>query len=312
MKSLTQCLLRTLLPTFLLLTSTTSFNLVSKLSPLSPTSTSLSSATRSDVDRNNFITTKTNDTLTYDFYSPPTPSNNRVLYLPCLHRAKNSAKSSNLLQHCRRQNYHFLCADYYGVGRSTGNFIDACLTKWVSDAEELLDSNEGSYTLVGSGVGSWIAVLLAIKRPDVVSGLVGMACDPDFTEDLLWKNLSEEDKSEIEGKGIKDIQWGNEVYPISNSLIKDGRENLLLRGGPNSLKVDVPVRLIHGLSDPEVEYGTALKLLDCLESDDVSLVLRKGGGHQLDEEEDMDTMRRAVDEVMTRGLGYDLRSPASG
>ncbi|GMH79561.1 hypothetical protein TL16_g08185 [Triparma laevis f. inornata] len=276
MKSLTQCLLRTLLPTFLLLTSTTSFNLVSKLSPLSPTSTSLSSATRSDVDRNNFITTKTNDTLTYDFYSPPPPPTT---------------------------------ASYSQTRR---NFIDACLTKWVSDAEELLDSNEGSYTLVGSGVGSWIAVLLAIKRPDVVSGLVGMACDPDFTEDLLWKNLSEEDKSEIEGKGIKDIQWGNEVYPISNSLIKDGRENLLLRGGPNSLKVDVPVRLIHGLSDPEVEFGTALKLLDCLESDDVSLVLRKGGGHQLDEEEDMDTMRRAVDEVMTRGLGYDLRSPASG
>ena len=74
----------------------------------------------------------------------------------------------------------------------------------------------------------------------------------------------------------------------------------------------VPVRLIHGLSDPEVSYSTALSLLSCLQSDDVSLVLRKGGSHQLDEEEDMDVMRSAVDEVMRRGGGYDLRSPASG
>jgi pimeloyl-ACP methyl ester carboxylesterase len=50
---------------------------------------------------------------------------------------------------------------------------------------------------VGHGMGSWIALLVAKKRPDLVAGIVGLSPDPDFTENLLWKNLSSEDKDKI-------------------------------------------------------------------------------------------------------------------
>ena len=42
---------------------------------------------------------------------------------------------------------------------------------------------------VGAGVGGWIAVRLAQTDPELVGGVVGLAADPDFTEDLLLKRL---------------------------------------------------------------------------------------------------------------------------
>jgi len=112
--------------------------------------------------------------------------------------------------------------------------------------------------------------------------------------------------------GVHEIQWGDVSYPISRSLIEDGRENLILRKGKGGLKINCPVRLLHGMSDEEVPYETALKLADCISSPDVSVILSKGGRHQLDDEEDFERMRNAVEEVYRNNLEYDLTSPASG
>jgi len=97
------------------------------------------------------------------------------MYLPCLSRAKNNAKASNLEMFCKRSNRNFLCADYYGVGRSEGSMETACLTRWMTDAEKLMAKAIPGmkYVLVGAGVGGWIAMLLAKKRPDLVAGVVG-------------------------------------------------------------------------------------------------------------------------------------------
>lgn len=82
--------------------------------------------------------------------------------------------------------------------------------------------------LVGHGVGVWISFLIASRRPEMVRGIVGMASDPDFTEELLWKNLNDETKEKIMTNGIHNIVWGDTEYPISKNLIEDGRKNLLL------------------------------------------------------------------------------------
>ncbi len=48
----------------------------------------------------------------------------------------------------------------------------------------------GKSVLVGAAVGAWVMVRVAMERPDLVAGLVGVSVDPDFTEELLWKNVS--------------------------------------------------------------------------------------------------------------------------
>merc|ERR1719218_600131 len=89
----------------------------------------------------------------------------------------------------------------------------------------------------------WIMLLIALKRPDLVSGLVGMAADPDFTEELIWNGLSELEKNAITNTGTVEITWGGVRYTMTKTLIEDGRKNLLIHdmtGGEKVVKNSLP------------------------------------------------------------------------
>ncbi len=43
-------------------------------------------------------------------------------------------------------------------------------------------------------MGAWVALNIAKKHPDLIAGIIGLAADPDFTENLLWRFLPEEKK----------------------------------------------------------------------------------------------------------------------
>jgi len=215
-----------------------------------------------------------------------------VVYLPNLAEGKDNPKSRSVSNFCHKTSKNFLVADWFGRGESTGKLMEATLSRWTNDTIDFLDAKTSKIkggmdgkkaVLVGSGVGGWVAVLVTLKRPDLVRGIVGLSADPDFTEDLLWSKLPSEEKDAIMSEGFKEISWGgrNEVYPITSSLIEDGRDNLVLRGGPKSLKIDCPVRLIHSLDDEEVPYSVPLKLATCIDNDDVEVVFPKVGGHNL-------------------------------
>lgn len=256
--------------------------------------------------------------LSYDLFRPQTQSANApaIIYLPGLIRQKNEAKSINLQALCKRSDLTFLCADYVGVGRSSGQFQDGSVGKWASDTayliNKLITPFEKKVILVGHGVGAWVSMVVATKNPEAVKGIVGMSADPDFTEELLWKKLDDDVKSKIMSEGSCEITWGKDKYLISKNLIEDGRKNLLLAGGPGSIPISCPVRLIHGLADEEVPFTLALKLIDNLASKDASVVLLKDALHAMDSESDLKTMRSMLAEVLESFGDFDLRSPGSG
>ena len=53
-------------------------------------------------------------------------------------------KATALSQWCEKNNYNFIRFDYSGHGKSEGNFEDGGITKWSSEATEVLEnfSNE--------------------------------------------------------------------------------------------------------------------------------------------------------------------------
>ena len=185
--------------------------------------------------------------LCYDILKSAEKGGHPIVYLPGLIRPKSEAKSLNLQAFCKKAGFTFLCADYFGNGRSSGKPTDGTVGRFVRDTIYLIDkvlgANNGKVVLVGHGVGAWVAFLIAMKRPDLVSGIVGMAADPDFTEELLWKKLPEDIKEKIMKEGVHEITWGNEKYPISKNLIEDGRNNLLL-SGPPGMRVLLSVHLL--------------------------------------------------------------------
>lgn len=263
--------------------------------------------------------------ICYDFlHSGAQSKAPTIVYLPGLVRERNEAKSINLQSLCKRTDMKFLSADYFGVGRSSGSFEDGTVSKWTEDTILLLDTvlkqsepggKSGPVVLVGHAIGAWISFLVALKRPDLVDGIVGMSADPDFTEALLWTNLDEPVKQEIMKNGVAQVQWGKEVYPITRNLIEDGRNNLLLSGHtPGSLPIHCPVRLIHAQKDEEVPFEMSLKLIENCASTDASLVLIKSSSHAMEAERDFKTMRNMIREVIeaSQGSRFDLTSPGSG
>jgi pimeloyl-ACP methyl ester carboxylesterase len=180
-----------------------------------------------------------------------------------------------------RNDRDFVRFDYSGHGQSGGRFTDFTVSDWLRDSLDVLDaSTEGPQILVGSSMGAWLALLAALARPERVAALVLLAPACDFTERLLWAGLPEAARREILERGVwmRPSQYGPDPYPITRALIEDGRRHLLM---DREIAVDCPVRILHGMADPDVPWRHGLALVELLRSRDVTFELIKSGDHRL-------------------------------
>ena len=198
--------------------------------------------------------------------------------------------------------------DYSGHGASDGAFTDGCIGRWRDDELAVIDAcSAGKLLLVGSSMGGWIALLVALARPDRVAGLVGIAAAPDFTEDLMWAAMAPSEQAELRARGVLEVPSDHgEPLPITWRLIEEGRAHLLLRG---PIPVGVPVRLLQGQRDADVPSETALRLASRLAGQDVRTVLVKDGDHRLSRPADLalliDTVAGLATLLGSPGLGED-------
>lgn len=187
--------------------------------------------------------------------------------------------------------------DYQGHGASSGRFEDGTVGMWAEDALAVLDHvARGPQILVGSSMGGWIALLAALRRPERVAALVGVAPAPDFTEDLIWDALDAEARATLlrEGAWFRPSQYFGEPKPVTLALVEEGRSHLVLR---EPIAFGGPVRLLHGMRDPDVPWRTSLRLAEALTAADVRVTLVKDGDHRLSRESDIALLCRTVGEL---------------
>ena len=194
----------------------------------------------------------------------------------------------------------FLRFDYSGHGKSDGLFLETNISDWTQDAITVLDNlTEGPQILVGSSLGGWIMLNVALERPDRVAALVGIAAAPDFTEDLIWQPLDEYSRSAFRADGqiAMENPYADDpvIYPYH--LIKDGRQHLRLRG---PLSITQPVRLLHGINDKEVPWQTALTLTNCLQSEDVLLHFDKAATHRFSDPAQLQSIQAVLERLITQ------------
>jgi pimeloyl-ACP methyl ester carboxylesterase len=183
--------------------------------------------------------------------------------------------------------------DYFGHGASSGDFRDGTVSRWRGDALEVLDRlTEGRQILVGSSMGAWLALLVALARPDRVAALLLIAPATDFTQELLWTSFSVVARREIVEKGewLRPSAYEPDPYPITRTLIEDGRKHLLL-GAPIALSC--PVRVIQGMQDPDVPWQHALRLVDRLGTD-TRITLVKNGDHRLSMPQELELIEQTL------------------
>jgi pimeloyl-ACP methyl ester carboxylesterase len=190
--------------------------------------------------------------------------------------------------------------DYSGHGESGGRFEDGTISRWLGESLAVFRAfTHGRQILVGSSMGGWIALrmiqeLRKTGEGDRVAGLVLIAPAPDFTIELIEPQLTDELRKNLETKGF--VEEHSEYSPEPNiytrALIEDGRKNRVLE---DIIDTHCPVHVLQGMADPDVPYAHALKLLDHLPADDVTLSLVRDGDHRLSRPQDLDMLVRTVE-----------------
>jgi pimeloyl-ACP methyl ester carboxylesterase len=223
-------------------------------------------------------------------YNKLTGKNPGIVFLHGFKSDRTGGKALAVEDYCRKRGQAFVRFDARGHGESSGRFEDGTIGQWADDAVAVLDSlTTGPQILVGSSMGGWLMLLAALQRRQRVVGLLGLASAPDFTEELIFDAFSLEQKQILlkEGQVLIDECHGEAPYPITRTLIEDGRQHLLLHGPINLF---CPIRLIHGQRDADVPWRTALRLQEHLASEDVDVTLVKSAGHRLSEPDDIARM----------------------
>lgn len=221
-----------------------------------------------------------------------------VVFLGGFRSDMTGTKAAFLEAWAKARGQAYLRFDYTGHGASSGAFEDGSIGNWASDATEVVARlSEGPQVLVGSSMGGWIALLLASRLSHRISGLVGIAAAPDFTEDSMWAGLDAAMRRQLlaEGRVALPSDYSDDPYVITRRLIEDGRSHLVLR---SPLDLPFPVRLLHGTADRDVDLSVALRLVAHATATDLRLTIVKDADHRFCDPDNLDLIAQTVEDLL--------------
>jgi len=232
------------------------------------------------------------------FYFKTDGSAPTVVFLGGFRSDMTGTKAVALEAWARAGGRAFLRFDYLGHGQSSGRFEDGTIGRWLDDSLAVLDQlTTGKLVLVGSSMGGWLSLLAARARAERLAGLVLIAAAPDFTERMLLKGLTPEDRKTLErdGRLERPSQYSPEPSVFTWKLIEEGRNHLLL---DKKLALPCAVRLLHGQSDPDVPWEYSLQIAKHLAAPEVVTTLVKGGDHRLSTPADIARLITTVEDLL--------------
>jgi len=198
-----------------------------------------------------------------------------VVFLGGFRSDMTGTKAQFLEDWAKKQGRAFLRFDYTGHGQSSGDFEEGSIGDWARDARRAIEAlTEGPQILVGSSIG--------------------IAAAPDFTEDSMWDGFSPAQQTELMEAGRLELpsDYSDEPYVITQRLIEDGRNNLILR---EPLKAPFPVRLLQGMDDADVAWETAPRLAQHIEGPDIQAILIPGADHRMSEPKELDLLAQTLE-----------------
>ncbi|TIX49006.1 alpha/beta hydrolase [Alteraurantiacibacter aquimixticola] len=214
-----------------------------------------------------------------------------IVFLPGYMSDMAGGKATAVFDWCVAAGRECLLLDYSGCGESPGDFADGTLSRWCEEVVGLADevlANE-RIVIVGSSMGGWLMLLAARELGDRIAGLVGIASAPDFTS---WGYDKDQKAALKRGETVyEESDYGYDPMPTHPAFWADGQAQRQLK---SEIPLDCPVRLLHGQEDADVPPQTSLDLSDALRSEDVQVVLVKGGDHRLSRDSDIALLLRTM------------------
>ncbi|WP_221792403.1 alpha/beta fold hydrolase [Aquisediminimonas sediminicola] len=193
----------------------------------------------------------------------------------------NKAMALSALADCEDRS--LLLFDYAGCGASEGAFEEQTLADWRDDAIHCITALvEGPVLLVGSSMGGWLMLHVALALGDLVQGMIGVAAAPDFTD---WGFTQDQKMTMLQmGQIEQPNEYGPEPTVTTAAFWKSGEAMRLLHA---PIAIQCPVTLLHGQADQDVPWEYSVRLAKMLDSPRVETILIKDGDHRLSRPEDI-------------------------
>ena len=217
-----------------------------------------------------------------------------IIFLPGFMSDIEGKKPKAIKKYAIKNKLGFLAIEYSGHGKSSGKFTEGYISKWTNDVKISIRKivKKNYFILIGSSMGSWIALNQFKYFKKQIKGFVGIGSAPEFLTRLMWKQFTKKKKKEIMQKGISIIKHGKYEYPITYKLIKDGRRNKVLS---EKIKSSICVTMIHGKKDSSVPTSFSRKVLATFVGAKKKLVIIKNGDHSLSNKKNLKRIIKELD-----------------
>ena len=149
-----------------------------------------------------------------------------LVFLPGFMSDIEGKKPQMFRRYAVKNKLGFLALEYFGHGKSSGEFTKGNISIWTNNVKFLIKKivKKNNFILIGSSMGSWIAINQFKYFKNQIKGFIGIGSAPEFLTKLMWNKFPKNIKQEILKKGISTIESGKYKYPITLQLIKDGKK----------------------------------------------------------------------------------------
>ena len=220
-----------------------------------------------------------------------------IVFLPGFMSDVEGKKPQSFKRYAVKKKLGFLALEYFGHGKSSGEFTKGNISIWSKNAELLIKKiiRKNNFIIIGSSMGAWIALNQFKYFKKQIKGFLGIGSAPEFLTRLMWNKFPKKIKKEIIEKGISTIESGQYKYPITHQLIKDGRKNKVLS---RKIKSKIKVTMIHGQKDKVVPVSFSRKVLSTFVGAKKKLVVIKNGDHSLSDKNSLKKIIKELNKVV--------------
>jgi len=220
-----------------------------------------------------------------------------IVFLPGFMSDIEGQKPQTLKRYAIKKKLGFLALEYFGHGKSSGEFTKGNISIWSKNTKLLIKKiiRKNDFIIIGSSMGAWIALNQFKYFKKQIKGFLGIGSAPEFLTRLMWNKFPKKIKKEVIKKGITNIESGQYKYPITYQLIKDGRKNRVLSKKINSR---IEITMIHGKKDEVVPVSFSRKVLAIFTKAKKKLMVIKNGDHSLSDKKSLNKIIKELNRIV--------------
>ena len=219
-----------------------------------------------------------------------------IIFLPGFMSNIEGEKPKAFKRYAVRKKLGFLTLDYSGHGKSSGEFTKGNISQWSNDTKILIRRfiKKNNFIVIGSSMGSWIALNQFKYFKNQIVGLIGIGSAPEFLDRLMWNKFTNKVKKHLIKDKFHKFNHGGYEYNISYNLIRDGRKNKIFNKKFNN---KIFITILHGQKDDVVPVSISRKILKIFTKAKKKLIIVKRGDHSLSNKRNLKRITSEINSI---------------